>query len=556
MKTQIVKTKAYFLGAVSLLALVILGGSFLFRGTSVYSSSNIIRVAQGLKYKMKFSSTNKNYLAAVSAAYDSATEPTSGESTPIKQASLVPVLVYHGIVKHSDRFSMTQETFAGQMAALKNAGYQTITIDQFYDFAVKGTPVPDKSFLLTFDDGRKDSFYGADPVLSALNYNATMFIATGVSLPVDPAKLSTYYLNQEEITQMQKSGRWFIQSHAIQKNGGYVQIDEEGTQGNFLSNKMWISAESRFETNDEYEARIGQEFSTSRRAIEAVLGTKVVALSYPFGDFGQQSVDIPHTYAESVIRKAIQANYQIAFQQVWPVDHEFSQNYAFADPYYLKRVEPSPEWSGTELLTVLDGGKTKIFPYIDTFEKNNGWRKVWGTFSIGHNTFTTGASDATQGSFAVLDGTYPWKNYLYTANLDWKGGSHVVLVARYVDSENYVTCSWSDTSTRIEQRVNGRTVLLAEQKQEYVLPTASLPLSIAVRGTTAICYAGDKEIVRTSNVPHPLDEGGIGVKTWDDGVGIASVALHTIEVNEINSISDIPSHLSPLELAKKPSTKK
>jgi peptidoglycan/xylan/chitin deacetylase (PgdA/CDA1 family) len=42
---------------------------------------------------------------------------------------------------------------------------------------MKGEKIlPKKSFLLTFDDGRKDSFYPVDPVLKKLNYNAVILI--------------------------------------------------------------------------------------------------------------------------------------------------------------------------------------------------------------------------------------------------------------------------------------------------------------------------------------------------------------------------------------------
>ncbi len=176
--------------------------------------------------------------------------------TPSKQvltfgsAHDVPVLLYHGIVEHPDRFSMTPETFKDQMFALKRAGYHTVSIDDFHQFMQGNKTLPDKSFLLTFDDGREDSYYGADPVLHALGFSAVMFVATADSLET-PDSPKSYYLHTPLLHLMVESGRWEIGSHAIQQPfgpGGFIPIASNPTTlGNFLSNKMWLASENRLE---------------------------------------------------------------------------------------------------------------------------------------------------------------------------------------------------------------------------------------------------------------------------------------------------------------------
>src|SRR6185503_3845275 len=109
-------------------------------------------------------------------------------------AGSVPVLIYHGTPPEgNDNPPLPQSVFIDQMRALKADGWQTITLQQFTDFMKKGAPVPPKSFLLTFDDGRKESFYPVDPVLKELGYNAVMFTITGFSLPDNGSKSSTFY---------------------------------------------------------------------------------------------------------------------------------------------------------------------------------------------------------------------------------------------------------------------------------------------------------------------------------------------------------------------------
>ena len=64
--------------------------------------------------------------------------------------------------------------------------------------------LPEKSFLLTFDDGRKDSYYPVDPILKALDYRAIMFVISGRSLG-DEKEVSPFYLSSSELKRMQKA---------------------------------------------------------------------------------------------------------------------------------------------------------------------------------------------------------------------------------------------------------------------------------------------------------------------------------------------------------------
>ena len=113
-------------------------------------------------------------------------------------ANSIPVLLYHGLGKVPNEKEISLANFKDQMFALKAAGYNTITLEEFKKFMEEGEGVPDKSFLLTFDDGIKSSYYLSDPILRALDYNAVMFIITKYSLEGG----SSYYLSLEEVEKM------------------------------------------------------------------------------------------------------------------------------------------------------------------------------------------------------------------------------------------------------------------------------------------------------------------------------------------------------------------
>jgi peptidoglycan/xylan/chitin deacetylase (PgdA/CDA1 family) len=122
--------------------------------------------------------------------------------------------------------------------SLKAAGYQTVTLDAFARFIHGDQALPDKSFLLTFDDGHKDSYYPVDPLLKAFDYQAVMFVITKHALG-EGSRQSSYYLSERELKQMLKTGRWDIQLHGKDDHDFYA-IDAMGARGHFLSNRLYL----------------------------------------------------------------------------------------------------------------------------------------------------------------------------------------------------------------------------------------------------------------------------------------------------------------------------
>ena len=78
-----------------------------------------------------------------------------------------------------DPYAISQPEFASHMAALADAGFHAISIDQYARFAAGYTAaLPDRPILITFDDGRLDSYRGADAALGRYGMRATMFVIT------------------------------------------------------------------------------------------------------------------------------------------------------------------------------------------------------------------------------------------------------------------------------------------------------------------------------------------------------------------------------------------
>jgi len=437
-----------------------------------------------------------------------------------------PVLVYHGLAKKADRFSMTEKTFKDQMFAMKRAGYVTVTLKEFQAFARGEATLPPKSFLLTFDDGRSDSYEGADPILKTLGYTAVMFVASGASMPSEDVRWS-YYISPNDIKDMLESGRWEIGSHAVQQAGGRVPISEDGAEANFLSSRRWLEKETRLEDRTEYAARVAYELQESKRVLEEAFVADVEAFSYPYGDYGQQSRNEPS--AVSTIGWLVSEAYQFAFRQVWPNDGEFSFNYAEEEPFRLKRIETPTGWTGAQLVAYLESARDKPLPFRDGMSGNTGWQGTWGDVRLESGGLALAATATSTGAAAFLDGTRAWKDYGYAALFDRLGGSHVSLMARYRDSRNYTVCTLGGGRVKIERVVDGAVEKLADAELGAPFPETAVEAGMRVRGPVIECLLGSTPVASATGTD---EGGGIGIRIWDEEPGTAALRLRRVDVKD------------------------
>lgn len=87
--------------------------------------------------------------------------------------------MYHHVSPNPGLVTVSPETFAAQMEYLAAAGYTTLGADEFLGFLRGERQVPEKSVLITFDDGYLDNYVHAWPVLQRLGLHAVIFVVTG-----------------------------------------------------------------------------------------------------------------------------------------------------------------------------------------------------------------------------------------------------------------------------------------------------------------------------------------------------------------------------------------
>jgi peptidoglycan/xylan/chitin deacetylase (PgdA/CDA1 family) len=115
----------------------------------------------------------------------------------------VPILMYHNIDRQEGSFYVTPENFRRQMEYLKNGGYQVISLDELVKSIKQGRRLKKNRVVITFDDGYRDNFEYAYPVLKRLGFPATIFLISDfVGQSFDNGK---EFLSWDQITEMSKN---------------------------------------------------------------------------------------------------------------------------------------------------------------------------------------------------------------------------------------------------------------------------------------------------------------------------------------------------------------
>ena len=116
-------------------------------------------------------------------------------------ATGIPVLNYHQINdKDHNALTVPVAEFEREMAYLKADGYTSITPEQLSDHLKHGKPLPEKPVLITFDDGYRDNYANAFPILQKYGFTASIFLVSDFMDRFDN------YLTWEQVQEMSEAG--------------------------------------------------------------------------------------------------------------------------------------------------------------------------------------------------------------------------------------------------------------------------------------------------------------------------------------------------------------
>src|SRR5262249_51643809 len=106
---------------------------------------------------------------------------------PVTREFAVPVLMYHRICDLTPRevrspllrdLTVAPADLGRQMSYLVENGFALLLAREVEDAVREGKPLPEKAVAVTMDDGYKDNFEQAFPILDRYGLPATIFLVT------------------------------------------------------------------------------------------------------------------------------------------------------------------------------------------------------------------------------------------------------------------------------------------------------------------------------------------------------------------------------------------
>ncbi|MBI3299895.1 MAG: tetratricopeptide repeat protein [Elusimicrobia bacterium] len=262
--------------------------------------------------------------------------------------TVIPILLYHGLSRFERSDAIPRSAFRTQMLALKERGYVALTVSELDRVFQGKSLLPAKPILITFDDGRTDSFENADPVLKETGFRASMFVHTS------KLRKTHFHASPSDIARWHSTGRWDMQSHGYQAHDP-MPLDAFGRKGHFLPNRMWLASAGRLERLPEYRARVENDYVKAKQNVSDILpGHEVVGFAYPYGDYGQ--TDYSNTPESAGINQAlVRKNYRLAF-----VQEQYGINTLSSNPTDLRRYEVPRGMTGEALTARLALGDPRV----------------------------------------------------------------------------------------------------------------------------------------------------------------------------------------------------
>lgn len=151
----------------------------------------------------------------------------------------IPVLMYHHLLKKSENHDprnnsiLNLEEFEKQMAFLSNQGYYTATLSELAAYLQGQISLPNKTVVITFDDGYKSNYLYAYPILKKYKFKAGLFLITNriAEQPVPFNPNSLQFLSRQELKQMEDVFEYGGHTHALHySNNGVPALLSEPEQ--------------------------------------------------------------------------------------------------------------------------------------------------------------------------------------------------------------------------------------------------------------------------------------------------------------------------------------
>jgi biofilm PGA synthesis lipoprotein PgaB len=221
------------------------------------------------------------------------------------------VICYHDVKAidqgdlDTDQYAISPENLLAEFEWLKANGFHVISVDELLAAHRGEKPLPEKSVLLTFDDGYLSFYTEIYPLLKLYKYPA-VFSLVGSWLDVPNGQFAQYgdqkiarshFLQWQQIKEMHDSGLVEIASHSYDLHRGLLANPQGNTQPAAVTREY---ANGQYENDAVYQARIKADLAQNASLIKKHLGKAPRLMVWPYGAYSLETMAIAESMGMSL----------------------------------------------------------------------------------------------------------------------------------------------------------------------------------------------------------------------------------------------------------------
>ncbi len=213
------------------------------------------------------------------------------------------ILAYHEVTSEPQplmpEYAIEPKQLQQHLDWLVQNGFQFIGSQQLLEAQQHNKALPEKSVLLSFDDGYQSFYQHVYPVLKQRNIPAVLSVVGRWLEPAEQQQVNfggqlvsrQHFLSWAQLKELQASGLVEIASHSYDLHKGIV-ANPQGNQLPATVARAYFPQQQRYEDDNAYQKRIQQDLKANQRLLQkhGLKAPKIMV--WPYGRYNLHTVKI------------------------------------------------------------------------------------------------------------------------------------------------------------------------------------------------------------------------------------------------------------------------
>ncbi len=197
----------------------------------------------------------------------------------------LPVIMYHHTTtkqNNTGQYTVLLSEFESDIEYIKKCGYTTVTVNDLIDFVNGYKSLPEKSVMITFDDGFESFYRLCFPVLKRENMKAVMAVIgveTEKYSKINDHNINYSNLTWDQINELSESGLVEIANHTYN-----MHHNQNGERKGMSMLKN--------ETDEQYMETITDDIIKMQILLKQRAGVDSATIAYPYGAYNAKTKQI------------------------------------------------------------------------------------------------------------------------------------------------------------------------------------------------------------------------------------------------------------------------